>query len=96
MQPLRTLTHSRIKQGMQKGSQSAKKIREELGLDENATRKEMFQYICNDLAKMNFIIIYEESLNSVYLNQSVPAFTLFKTQNREAGGIIKCDRQAIG
>ena len=88
MQPIKTLTHTRIQQGMQKGSQSARKIREELGLDENATRQEIFQYISNDLATMNFEIIYKESLNNIHLNQSVPAFTLLRTKNREAGGVI--------
>ena len=89
MRPLKLLTHEKIRRGLQKGRQLAKKIYDELGINENATRQEVFVYIKDDLKSMNFHILPDDKFLNVGKNQSVPAITVFNSKDRKAGGIIK-------
>jgi len=85
VQALKTLTHAKIQQGLQKGLQSATKIR----IEKSLTHQELYKYILKDLKGMKYEVIYEENLYNVLNNQSVPALTVLKTKNRKDGGTIK-------
>jgi len=89
MQPLKLQTHEKIQKGMQKGKQLAKKIYEELGIDENASRQDVFRYLRTDLRSMGYEIYVDDEFLNVNINQSAPAITVFKTKDRKAGGVIK-------
>ena len=90
MQPLKTLTHMKIQQGLQKGLQSATKILDEKPANKKpSTHQELYNYILSDLKDMHNTVIYDEKLYNVQGNQSIPALTILNTKQRKDGGIIK-------
>jgi len=83
------LKHAQIQRELRESKRSVYIILKSLNVDETVTPNQLYKLILDDLINMGFVFKYEPGLCNVHGNQTVPAFTKFKTSNRTDGGTIK-------
>ena len=88
MYPIKKLTRAQIQRELWKSSWSVDNILQSLGIATQVTPQKLYSHVKKDIKNMNFEIVYDRNLCNAFGNQSVPAFTKFKTSNRTDGGII--------
>jgi hypothetical protein len=92
-QAIKGLSHDTIQQGIQNGILITKsKILETLNCNESANLQVLYTFILGDLKKMQFKIIYTDALSNIFMNQSIPAITIFNTKDKKDGGSIKLNK----